>query len=133
MNKKAQTSVDFMIMFGFCFLLFLFFFQFFLKDLLVQNTDTQIQLSARSEAEKVASSIESVTFVGNSSTMTFSLPSTLIKNTPYNITVLSSGVIFVSYLNKEYTFVVATKAVNRSFLTGGIHNVTNVKGVVYIA
>ena len=93
MKTKAQISLDFLIVFGLCFLVFMLLFQFVLKDYLVQSTEKQIQLSAQSKAEKVASAIESVTLVGNASTMSFYLPSTLAKNTPYNITVLSSGIL----------------------------------------
>lgn len=130
--KRAQSSVDFLIVCAVFLLIFAVLFQFLLKDYLVESTEKHMQLSARTEAEKVAFAIENVFLVGNGSSSSFYLPSTLAKNTDYNITVFS-GVILVSYRDRGYTFVLPTKAVNRSFLTSGLHNVTNVNGVLYIA
>ena len=63
--RRAQSSIDFLLVFALFLLLFVILYQFVLHGYFAKSTEKQIQLSARIEAEKVAFAVESAALVGN--------------------------------------------------------------------
>ena len=130
-KKKAQTSVDFMIILGVLLLIFVLLFQFVVRDRFSTSVEKQISLSARSEAEHVAFVIQTLSFAGEGSNKTFFVSSTLDKETSFVLTVYDEGFVVVDYLGKGYSVALFTKAVNQSVLSSGQHVAVHRNGVIY--
>ncbi len=128
--RRAQISVDFIIVFSVIFIIFVILFQFSLKDRFSVSVEKQIQLSAREEAEQVAFVVQGLLLAGDGSNTTFYVSSDIAQSKNFTLVVYDEGFVVVD-LGKEHTTVALfSKSVSQTILSPGKHTAFNINGVI---
>lgn len=128
--RRAQASIDMILVMAVFLLLFLFLFQFLVRDRSAERVAEEVRLSALEEGQRVYFASTEVYLAGNGSSTGFYLPSSLIRNVPYTLRVYDTGFVVVSYQNRSTSFALPMKALNQTILSPGYHLVQNMNGVV---
>ena len=136
-NKKAQISVDFIIVLSVALLVFLVLFNIISNRRDDMNSASTL-LAAKEVADKLAIEVNTIHLAGDGAFKTVTLPETLRDNSDYNITIYPKyHVIEVNwnYLGnmKKYSSAIVTGNVNGSISSiNGFVNLTNDNGVIMV-
>ena len=124
MAKKSQISVEFIIVFSAALIIFLIMFA------IVEKKNSELYsarttLYARQEADKLASSINTIFLAGEGAKKTVTLPEKLVNDESYSVNIYpSSRFIEITWIvlgeNKQYTNTLIT-----SNITGSLNSLSN--------
>lgn len=128
--RKAQTSVDLLIIIAVMLIIFAILFNFIVKDLFIERVDKEIHLNAKSNIENVGMAINEVYLLGDGSNRTIYLPDRLVHLNEYNITVYNTGSLLLETYNKRISFPLLTRDIETGALNKGKVVIKNVDGVV---
>jgi len=131
--KRAQVSIDLLIVLSVFLLLLILLFQVLVQDRRAESIEKDIELSARAEAEKVVFLIDALYIAGDGSNTSFYLPSMLAHEVPYTLTVYDEGFVVVDYNSQGYSVALLTKAVNETRLFPGENLIYSRNGVIFFA
>src|SRR3989344_4908749 len=128
--KKAQASLDFLILWAVFLIIFVILVQFMVVGRYTQSVNRQTELSAQEQAEHVAFVVNSLYLSGEGSNLTFFVASSLANDVPFTLIVYDEGFVVVDYSNTEESVALLTRAVNQSVLSAGTHTAYFQNGVI---
>ncbi len=102
MIKKAQISVEFLIIIGVALIMFMFLFK-IAADKSQQFAVQSSQLYAKQLTDKVAQNVNSIYLAGNGASKTIILPETMMNNLDYSINFYPDyNLVEINYSNGKY-------------------------------
>jgi len=130
MMRKAQASMDLLIVLGVMLVVFAILFQTIIADRIVERVEKEVLLDARTQVEKVAMAVNEVYLGGESTNKTFYLPKQLIHSKEYNITVYDSGTVVCETMGKVESGSILTSKLSTTTLNNSFNVITNEEGVI---
>jgi uncharacterized protein (UPF0333 family) len=132
-TKKAQSSLEFMVVLALILVVFIFFLAVFekRKDEFASKPD---EFAAKTLAENVALSVNKVYILGSNSSSTVFIPEVLYHTSNFSITIYgNSRIVDIKYRLKHYSYPILTSNINTILLPKGhIINITNSGGDIYV-
>jgi uncharacterized protein (UPF0333 family) len=130
-SKKAQVGMEFIIILSVVIVIFLALWQTIGKDRFEERVHTEIDLDAKTQAEKIYFAITAMHYAGDGTNMTTYLEDYLGHQTRYNLTVYNEGFVVVDYLGRNLKMVLPTKNVTDITLSGTVVVIRNEGGVTF--
>ena len=131
MNKKAQITVELIIITAVAFILLLYIFNIF-NDKIRDANDKKLEFKAREIGDKIANGINSVYFSGDNSKINIVLPNK-INNKDYSVNLFPSAhLVEVKWNNFLYTSPIITSNVNNTNIQNKELNLSNLNGRIFI-
>jgi hypothetical protein len=128
MMKRAQASMDLLIVLGVMLVVFAILFQTIVLDRIVERVETEVLLDARTQAEKVAMAVNEVYLGGENTNKSFYLPDKLAHSKEYNLTVYDSGTVICETMGKRESVPILTSKLTTTTLNASFNVIENSAG-----
>jgi len=128
--KKAQASMDLLIVLGVMLVVFAILFQTIVADRITERIEKEVLLDAKSQAEKVAMAVNEVYLGGASTNKTFYLPEQLVNSKDYNLTIYDSGTVICETMGKRESVSILTSKLTTTILNDSWNTIKNEEGVI---